>query len=355
MLFVTNRIPDQGAVSSQRTISFDNKEVDISNSLFYCEFTTEGELKERMSDGFLGELKKSPRKNVLFYLHGYNTPFLKAVAKGRSLQQLLDRMEPDLAEVVTLVWPCRDVTDRVKTYWTDQDAADMAGPIFARVLSRFMLWRAQPEQVKDPCLKRIHVLAHSMGNRVLSNILSSWSQQFGGGRVPLVFRNVFMVAADVPSTTLERDQPGNLITMAARNVVVYYAGDDKRMDESILANAVRGHYAGEDDPSKEIVQSIYFSGDTRTRLGHFGPDDPERTRRNVYRLNCDQFNDHFDGRAGHSYLLTDEPDDPKGSGFQVTGNVSPVLRHVADAIRTGQVAADGQRAGDLKFEPEKPA
>lgn len=353
MLFVTNRIPDQGAASKPRALTFNNEEVDISNSLFYCEYR-EGVLTERMSDGFLADLKNCRKKNVLFFLHGYRTPFLRAVEKGRSLQTLLDRIDPELVEVVTLVWPCRDATDRVKTYWTDQDAADMAGPIFARVLSRFMLWRAHPEQVKDPCLKRIHVLAHSMGNRVLTNILNSWGHSFGGGRVPLVFRNVFMVAADVPSTTLERDQPGDLITMAARNVVVYYAGDDKRMDESILANAVRGPYASDDNPIEEIGQAIYFSGDTRTRLGHFGPEDPEKTRRNVYRINCDQFNDLFDAKGGHSYLLTDGPDDPKGSGFQVTGNVSPLLRHVAKAIMTGQVAADEQRACELKFEPGNP-
>ncbi|EXI69156.1 MAG: hypothetical protein AW08_00363 [Candidatus Accumulibacter adjunctus] len=230
----------------------------------------------------------------------------------------------------------------------------MSGPVFARVLSRFMLWRAHPDQVKSPCPKRINVLAHSMGNRVLSNILNSWGHSFCGGLVPLVFRNVFMVAADVPSTALERDQPGNMITLAARNVVVYYAGDDKRMEESILANAVRGYFSMEDNPSETIGQTVYFAGDVRTRLGHTGPDDPEKTRRNVYRINCDQFNDYFDPMAGHSYLLTDEKDDPNDPGYQVTGNVSPVLRHLARVIATGQVTADGQRACDLTFDPKAP-
>jgi hypothetical protein len=191
-----------------------------------------------------------------------------------------------------------------------------------------------------------------MGNRVLSNVLHSWGNSFGGGRVPLVFRNAFMVAADVPSTSLERDQPGNVITLAARNVVVYYAGDDKRMDESMLANAVRGHYASEDNPSGEIGQSVYFAGDTSTRMGHFGPDDPRKTRRNVYRVNCDQFNDRFD-QEGHSYLLTDRPADKNDPGYQVTGNVSPVLKHLASAIDTGQVEAGSNRAFNLQFDPEQ--
>ena len=347
MLFVTNRIPDQGSESDERVVTFEMDKADASNSLFYCRYS-DGAITERMSPNFLTDLKNCSKRNILFYIHGYNTPLAKAVGKGRSLQFLLDKIDPDLVEVVTLVWPCRALTDRIKTYWTDQDAADMSGPIFSRVLSRFMLWRAHPEQIKSPCPKRIHVLAHSMGNRVLTNILNSWANSFGCGRVPLIFRNVFMVAADVPSTTLERGQPGNIITTAARNVVVYYAGDDKRMDESMLANTVRGHYASEDNPSNDIGQSIYFGGDISTRLGHFGPDNPKKTRRNVYRIDCDQFNDKFD-RAGHSYLLTDDPTDTGDPGYQVAGNVSPVLQHLASAIATGQVQADQGRAFSLQF------
>jgi hypothetical protein len=345
MLFVTNRIPDEGKESIERTVHFTSEKADASNSLFYCDYNN-GIMTELMSQKFLEHLKNCTKKNILFYIHGYNTPLDKAVGKGRSLQELLDTLNDGLVEVVTIVWPCKTPTDRIKTYWTDQDAADMSGPIFSRVLSRFMLWRAQPEQVQSPCPKRIHVLAHSMGNRVLTNILNSWANSFGGGRVPLIFRNVFMAAADVPSTTLERDQPGNIITLAARNVVVYYAGDDKRMDESILANAVKGSYPSGENPQEVISQSIYFGGDISTRLGHFGPEDPDKTRRNVYRINCDQFNDKFD-KAGHSYLWTDVPSTGDDPGYQVVGNVSPVLKHLVKALATDQVQADQSRAFNL--------
>ncbi len=102
MLLVTNRIPDQGAASAQREVTFNNDVVDISNSLFYCQYE-DGVIKERLSENFLTDLKNSPKKSILFYLHGYKTSFAKAVGKGRSLQLLLDRIAPQLVEVVTLV------------------------------------------------------------------------------------------------------------------------------------------------------------------------------------------------------------------------------------------------------------
>ena len=83
----------------------------------------------------------------------------------------------------------------IKDYWDDQKAADASAPSFARALCRFIEWRNSKlnDPEIDPCLKRISVLAHSMGNRVLRQTLSSWAYYHRKGQVPLLMRNVFML------------------------------------------------------------------------------------------------------------------------------------------------------------------
>ena len=131
--------------------------------------------------------------------------------------------------------------------------------------------------------------------------------------VPQLFRNVFLVAADLVNHTLERDQEGRFIPDSARNVVVYYANDDLAMPASKLANLK--------------------SGTVSRRLGMTGPENLRAVPRNVYEADCDEFNNTFNPPKGHSYFLT-----------APNGDVSPVLEHIADAIETARVSgADEHR------------
>ena len=68
---------------------------------------------------------------------------------------------------------------------------------------------------------------------------------------PLIFKNTFMVAADVVNETLQKSEAGELICHASRNVIVYHASDDLALRASKAANL------------KNKVAS--------RRLGHTGP------------------------------------------------------------------------------------
>lgn len=68
----------------------------------------------------------------------------------------------------------------------------------------------------------------------------------------------------------------------------------------------------------------------------------------VYWINCGQFK--FD-RAGHGYSLTDALTDTGYSGYQVAGNVRPVLQHLVSAkLRLTKCQADQSRAFRLKLD-----
>lgn len=146
-----------------------------------------------------------------------------------------------------------------------------------------------------------------MGARVLRGALESWRHDFGP--VYSVFRNIFLAAADLVNETLEADGSGRCLSDAARNVTVYYANDDLALRTSKVTNL-----------RHKIVSR---------RLGHTGPEDMSRVAKNVYAIDCDNFNNSIDPPVGHAYFLCDR-----------NGNASPVLSHLMQAVTTGRVDAD---------------
>lgn len=241
MLFITNRIPIQSARSKKnRAISFDTQNTDISKWLYFCERRGEEDYVEILSSTLFAKLKALPEQTqLLFYLHGFNNNMEPEVfERSAQLQALLDEQQPGLALVIPIVWPCDDdhVAAIADDYWDDQKAADHSGVAFARLFHKFDNWRRSAEQQQFPCLRRMNVLAHSMGNRVLKSAMSSWVQDRCLGGMPLLFRNVFVVAADIENHALERDEDGRHIVDSAKNVLVFYASDDLAMSASKVAN-----------------------------------------------------------------------------------------------------------------------
>ncbi len=314
MLFVTNRLPEQSAKTRlNRKISFNLQNTTASQQMYFCERHDKHEYTEIGNKAFFTRLKELPEKTqVLLYIHGFNnTDEVDIFPNALKLQSLIDQHsgEENLVYVVPLIWPCDDdsVVSFVDDYWDDQRAADASGLGFARLLGKFDGWRKEEMLKAEPCTRRINMLAHSMGNRVLRNAIRSWVRTDGNGHMPQIFRNIFMAAADVVNHTLEPGQEGEHIPHAARNVVVYYANDDLAMPASKMANL------------KNITAS--------RRLGMTGPENLEKVARNVYEVDCDNFNNSIDAPKGHTYFLDHK-----------NGVVSPVLFHMIEAIKTGRVS-----------------
>ena len=323
MLFVTNRFPNQSIRTRRgRRFSFDLRNNAPSNSVFFCE-TGDGEHhKEIGSPDFLARLKASEYRQILLYVHGFNNLPDKVFHMARELQALCDAAKPKEALVVPLVWPCDAGRGIVDKYWDDQKSADLSAGSFSRVLEKFLAWRNSDANDPEiaPCLKRINLLAHSMGNRVLRQTLASWDRYDLASGVPLIFRNTFMVAADVVNETLHEGHSGELISHASRNVVVYYASDDLALRASKAANL------------KNKIAS--------RRLGHTGPENMRRTPRNVFQVDCDDINTEYDRPKGHNYFrYGNEPGQP-----------GLVFSHIFQCIQSGRVFPDDpdQRSSILR-------
>ncbi len=177
-----------------------------------------------------------------------------------------------------------------------------------------MDWRnsAESNPADDPCLKRINVLAHSMGNRVLRQTMVNWQKDYQPAGVPLLFRNTFLVAADIVNESLHRGHPGELLSHASRNVVVYYASDDLALRASKVSNLK--------------------NAEASRRLGHSDPEDMDLTPKNVYAIDRDDVNTDYDPPKGHSYFR----------GIPKTKKAGVVFEHIFQTITGGRVFPDDE-------------
>ena len=325
MLFVTNRrfaegpsgTVTAGSLPPPRSVSFDLDETEPSAAVHFCERLDKDDHREVYGPRFMDRLKSAPASQVLLYVHGFNNlPERHIFPRAATLQSLCDAAEPDLVQVVPMIWPCDDDRGLLKDYWDDQSAADASAAAFRRAFGKFLTWRDRRDP-RDPCRKRINILAHSMGARVLRGALESWAHDFGPAHG--VFRNIFLVAADVANETLEVGRPGRCLSDAARNLTVYYANDDLALRTSKVTNL-----------RHKIVSR---------RLGHSGPEEMSRVAKNVYAVDCDDVNRRFDPLVGHAYFLNDRD-----------GDTSPVFAHLWHALTSGRVDVEqGSRTKVLRI------
>ncbi len=313
MLFITNRTPRQSAKTKiNRKISFPEKNNHVSQSVYYCRRDSKGEYVELGSKQFMTSIKESIYKQVLFYFHGFsNLPEPDIFPRAVLMQKMFDKCAPELVQVIPMIWPCDNDFGIVKDYWDDQKSADKSSFAFARVLQKFMEWRDKTDP-ESPCMKRINVIAHSMGNRVFRETLKVWDRYDLPNGVPMLFRNVFLAAADVVNETLERGKTGELICHSSRNVTVYYASDDLALRSSKISNL------------RNAVAS--------RRLGHSGPEDMDSVPKNVYAVDCDDFNNSYDFPTGHAYFIGDKKKKP-----------GKVFLHMLECLKEGRVFTDENR------------
>ena len=345
MLFVTNRVLEQGLTPLPtgdedfrlaRSVNFVLENNQAEQSFYCCRRTGPYGYTEIGSANFFDELKALKADQILFFVHGFSSLPEAAFEQAEKIQHLLDALHqtssqigsPDAREshlkspkivVIPLIWPCDNDFGKVQDYFDDQKAADASGLAYMRLLQKFLSWREDNSTLENPCFKRVNVLAYSMGNRVLRRALHLSAKYYPQSGLTLLFRNVFMAAADVVNETLEPGQAGGVIPPMSRNVVVYYAADDLAVRASKVANV--------------------STTNASRRLGHTGPERMEKVPKNVYAIDCDDFNNQYD-QLGHEYFL----DDPQ------SGDAGLLLRHAWLCMQTGRVPVTSRAIPESRIE-----
>ncbi len=137
-------------------------------------------------DTFTGELRaaleESDRKEILLYIHGFNTGFGRSVRRAAQIGHDLDH--DGIAMV--FAWPSAGT---ISSYLADLNNADWAAPHLAETLRLL---------TRDSGAERINLIAHSMGSRLLIQALDELSRDRLATDPPL-FGEVIFAAPDVDS------------------------------------------------------------------------------------------------------------------------------------------------------------
>lgn len=322
MFFITNhaREGSQGSEDHETVFVFDEDNNDVGMSFYCCQVGPEGRHKEILSKHLFKRLALSGCNQILFYAHGFNTQPSDALRRGLELQILFDKAteKPGEVAVVPLIWPNGDRAGILGRYVNDQQRADASSYAFSRVLQAFAEWsEARSRANEPPCTIRLNVLAHSMGARLLRGSLLRWQKDFLGSGVPMLFRHVFLAAADVVNETMSADEEGEIMRHAAQDVTVYFAASDLALRASKAIN-VR-------------------TGIASRRLGHTGPLPFTADMQNVVAVDCDDFAEDYEHPNAHNYFSS-----APSEGEQVTAGV--LFEHMARTLETGRVViAQGSR------------
>lgn len=164
---------------------------------------------------------ESERKEAFVFIHGYNTSFEGAAIRAA---QLAVDMNLDGAAIL-YAWP-----SRASLLGYAADTRTVADEALLEDVAAFLT-----QVAKDTGATRVHLVAHSMGNRVLMRALDRIAARNTDGK-PL-FNEVVLAAADVGVDEFQATLPRILST--GERYTLYASGRDRALQISEQVNSMR--------------------------------------------------------------------------------------------------------------------
>lgn len=153
-------------------------------------------------------LALSPKKEILLFVHGYRCSFDEA---ARRIAQIAGDIEFEGVPVM-YSWP---TTSFLAGYLIDESTSEWT----TRYLREFVV-----ALMRESGAERIHILAHSMGSRIVCRALTDidgvWDM-----KNPTHLEQIVLAAADLDADLFARDYAPAL-TRLARHLTVYVSGAD---------------------------------------------------------------------------------------------------------------------------------
>ncbi len=182
-----------------------------TESMFY-------ELYKNMKD----DTKK--HSDTLFFIHGFATSHEDEKLHILELQHLyIDNDKSPIEHLVYISWPTAN--NYVLSYWSDKNDAMLTGQALQRIyykLSSFMYVLFRKYQNPN-CGNKIHLMAHSMGNQVLGQMLNCLDDEM---IIPFLGQ-IFILHADVDADIFENDKAfSKLKKLGQRTHIYVHKSDD---------------------------------------------------------------------------------------------------------------------------------
>jgi esterase/lipase superfamily enzyme len=215
------------------------------------------ELRVTKSNDFYEELRgafgRRPEddRSAFVYIHGFNVTFDDAAyATAQIAFDLNFKGVP-----MMFSWPSQGT---VLAYDGDQETIDFSAPNLQGFLERV---------ARETGANRIHLMAHSMGNRLLTRALSELVRQ---PDIQPLFDNVIMASPDLNAQLFTRLWPK--IKVAAKRFTLYASSDDRALAMSRTAKGGSTFTRlGEGGPNITVIpglDTIDASGIDTSELGH---------------------------------------------------------------------------------------
>lgn len=198
---------------------------ELAKYVFLTRITKSG--RESFLTGMDAALATRGSDSVLLFVHGFNTPFEDALIRSAQLSVDLTRRGVfDVGVPVLFSWPSAGKVS-LDHYRGDQDRSLAAAPY----LEEFLDTITSREGVA-----RINIVAHSMGNRILTEALKSYASDYleRHGRDDLEFR-IILVAADVDRDIF--DAAAGILDNLKANVTIYTSDADRALHVSEIVNS----------------------------------------------------------------------------------------------------------------------
>jgi esterase/lipase superfamily enzyme len=196
-------------------------------------------------------IDSSPTNDVFVFVHGYNSSFEDAARRAAQLAYDLDFDGTPMF----YSWPSQAST---AAYTVDEAVVRPSGRMLARMLDNI---------VEQTDAARIHLIAHSMGNRALIEALQTYVVMRGREDTRDTFDQLVFTAPDV-----DRDyfmEVMNTIGDVARRTTLYASENDVALKSSkVLHGAPRAGLAGETIVTIPGMDTIDMSGVEADILGH---------------------------------------------------------------------------------------
>jgi len=210
------------------------------------------ELEKMESDPFFSEVDDAAagkvRNEALLFIHGFNVPFDDAIRRTAQIA-----FDLDFAGVpLVYSWPSQG---SLKAYTIDEANAEWSIPH----LSRFLLDLQESTEIE-----KIHVIAHSMGTRVLSYALANATDE----GFDLDLHNVILAAPDI-DVDVFKEQILPKITDSADKMTMYASSDDTalKVSQGIHGSARLG-LSGDSISVLDGMDTVNASGIDTSMIGH---------------------------------------------------------------------------------------
>lgn len=200
------------------------------------------------------------QSDVMIFIHGYAYDFddeLKAIIDLKKI--FIDNPLSPVEHILFISWPASSSIVPL-TYFDDKAASINSGTSLVRLFYFYTQFLKDIFSNRNlaPCNQRIHLMAHSMGNRVLQSMLYSLKKE----NILRVIDQVLLLNSDVSYRVFEDSEDSfNKLPLLANRVSIYLNRKDvilgiSQFTKNILTPRLGKNGPGDIEHFKDIVSII---------------------------------------------------------------------------------------------------